>query len=138
MKKVLFTLLLMTLTGTVEAQGYSSLNQEQLNLALVKAEKKITGGQVLTFIGIATEIVGIVVYSNGKTEYERNPPKYHILPGNKKMGTGVGIMAGGGVPLLIGIPTWLDWGNRRNQIRLEITKYNDSASVFGLGLKIRL
>ena len=112
----------------------NELNQDQLNLALVKSKKTIKTGKIVTFIGLGVTSIGvaILVSEAGKQVTDDNP-------GGNTASSGLNVAIIGGVTTWIGIPVWLAGLNRKKKIEIELVKFNPkgSVSINGIGLKIR-
>lgn len=114
------------------AQPNGPLNQEQLNLALRKANRKISTGQAFTIIGAITGVVGLILAPNQihHMEEANDFPKMVMEVG--LIGCGIGAMS-------TGIPNWIVGNNNKKKIELELVKIKSSgsASINGIGIKIR-
>jgi len=136
MKKSFFTLLLVILTCTVVAQPLSPLNQEQLNRSLVNAKITKGTGALLTATGIVLFTTGLVMLGNSPTECDMiNQYTYgrcHVTEwkGGSQILTGLGLTT-------IGVPVWVIGAIKKRHIKIELAKYQGSASIYGIRLKIR-
>jgi hypothetical protein len=140
MKKLICVLIFFLPGYFLEAQPYSSMSQEQLNFALVKAKNKINTGVALTFAGVVAEIAGVVVYSKGLKEVDDSElGTGEIWSGFSKATTGILVMFGGLGLMGSGIPIWAVGATKKNKIEIELVKFRPpgSASAYGVGLKIR-
>lgn len=137
MKKLIAicSLIIFTVSGNAQINGKTdigSLNQEQLNLALEKANGRIRVGATLTGVGAAAGITGFVMYSN-----------YDLSLGD--MISGFLAMVGGIGLISAGIPIWITGSVRKSKIETELVKYSNarsfyegnSAPVYGIGIKIK-
>lgn len=134
MKNLLFVFMATVLSANLNAHWslynhdiviLNDLNQEQLNLSLKKAQNTITTGGVFLLTGVASAIVGIILYNDPENLDNKKTGKYLIY-------------AGSGLTT-IGIPV-LSIGNiKKKNIELKLLKFKGSASldVFGAGLRIR-
>lgn len=134
MNKLIFAFFLTLLTFQAEAQGYNSLNQAQLKLSLDQANKKISTGKTLTFLGSLTTIGGFALYISGLNglideNYTNDDSS------TSKMFGGLFVSLGGIGMLGAGIPIWITSSNRKDKIELQLLKYNGSTSALGIGLR---
>jgi len=139
MKKLIFVLLLILFALSVNAQGVSSLNQDQLNLALKKSQNLLGTGATVTVVGTVTGIVGLVMYFNGLTGISSSNNYSGIDDNFNKSMKGVIVgLVGGGVAC-IGLPLWIMGAINKNEIEIALVKFNPkgSTSINGIGLKIR-
>ena len=148
MKKVIFLFFGIVLSLNVSAQWYSAygvtnvneLNQEQCNLALQKADKTIKTGKILTFAGVGTSLVGIIVYSSAIKDVIDSDDLEFGKEINK--GTfGAIMMYGGGIAAGIGIPVWISGESQKSQIEIALKKfdtawYNKKGYPIGVGIKV--
>lgn len=141
MKRFLLLSIMIVLSYSLGAQEpYSSMNQEQLNFLLTRANDRINTGMMLTFAGTAVEIAGVVIVFRGMKRLDE------AELGTGELWTGTGTMLGGyllmagGLGLMgSGIPIWAVGANRKAKIELELMRFKPpgSASAYGLGVKIR-
>ena len=146
MKKLILCLLIAVFTVPIDAQLKSQLNQEQLNLYLVKAKKMKNVGFALTIIGSVTTVGGSVMASNGLFRHYPSTPG-HIT--NDTYSTVGGVIGLGlvivGVPLLcIGIPTLtigiIKYHTAQKNLQISLINIKSPSSytsINGIGLKIR-
>jgi hypothetical protein len=139
MKNSICFLLLIFLSLTVKAQPYSSLNQDQLNFALKKANDKISTGVTLTLLGVVTGIIGVVTYSKGVKDLGLENDYDEFGNNAGKAITGLFVTLGGLGLMGAGIPIWATGAHKKNKIELELVRFKSqgSASINGIGLKIR-
>lgn len=135
MKKLIVILLILILAVPVGAQSYSSMNQEQLQFALEKANNKKSGGIVLTVLGTLTTIGGTLLYANGLNGIVYDDYGNIEDNTNEALG-GIFVMCAGMGMLGAGIPIWITSANKKEKIELQLLKYKGSASAFGVGFKI--
>jgi hypothetical protein len=101
--------------------------------ALAKDKKMQTAGTVLTIIGGATLFAGNIMYYKIYDDYGNTyPPK-------DKLNTSCYIMTGGVGLMAIGVPLWIIGVTRERKITLEaqLIKLNGTASINGIGLKLK-
>lgn len=140
MKKVILVLLLVLAGYSLTAQPYSSMDQEQLNYLLNRANDRINTGMMLTFAGTAVEIAGIVILFKGfKRMDEAELGTGDLWTGTGTILGGYLVMAGGLGLMGSGIPIWAVGANKKARIELELMRFKPpgSASAYGLGIKIR-
>jgi hypothetical protein len=135
MKGLISICFLVLFTISVQAQKKPQLNQEQLNLQLVKANTMNQSGIILTIIGSATFITGTVLLVTSHVDGEIDwgggiTTKTHDWRGGGVLLTGLGLTA-------IGIPLWIAGVIKKTHINKAMVGINVSASVNGIGLKIR-
>ena len=130
MNKIILIFLILLSECAINAQ---SKNHMIFGNALAKDKKMQTAGTVLTLIGGATIFAGNIMYSKIYDDYGNTyPPK-------DKLNTSCYIMAGGVVLLSAGVPLWVIGVSRERKITVEarLIKINGTASINGLGLKLR-
>lgn len=140
MRKFVLVLLLVLGGFSLKAQTYSSMDQEQLNYLLTRANDRINTGIILTFSGAAVEIAGIVILFRGlKRLDEAELGTGELWTGTGTMLGGYLVMAGGLGLMGSGIPLWAVGANKKTKIELELMRFKPpgSASAYGLGVKIR-
>jgi hypothetical protein len=138
MKKLISICLLAFLTVMCNAQEkqkskYSDLNQDQLNLALTKSKKTIKTGKTLTFVGLGVGTTGILILMiEGLKAIEGD------ADGNTAS-AGAYIALASGFFIYTGVPVWIVGASKKKNIQFELAKFktNGSASINGIGLKIR-
>jgi hypothetical protein len=108
---------------------WSELNQDQLNLALKQSSKTIKIGKILTFSGL-----GLITIGSGIawSEQGKASPNYH-----NKMVIAESTIYAGVITLYTGIPVWIVGATRKKNIILVKYQSTGSASINGIGLKIR-
>jgi len=140
MKRSLLLAIMIALCYSSEAQQpYSSMDQEQLNSLLARANNNINTGMMLTFAGTAVEIAGIIIVLRGMNRIEgAEMGTGELLTGTGKILGGYFLMAGGLGLMGSGIPIWIVGANKKAKIELELMKFKPpgSASAYGLGLNI--
>lgn len=116
----------------------NELNQDQLNLALQKAERSIKTGKTLTFVGLGIGVVGAILYSSGLSGIV-NDDISNLGSNTNKGVAGAYIMCGGFGMAGIGIPVWVSGARRKDDIEIALVKFKPqgSASINGIGLIIR-
>lgn len=127
MKKLILGLLLGFFALSINAQSKSQFTQEQLKVALVKAKILKGTGIVLIISGCAL-LVGTDKYLETHPNYQkdreprdRGYESYFFGP----------LVIASGIPLLA-----IGWTKKRH-IKVALTKFNGSASINGIGIKIR-
>jgi hypothetical protein len=131
MKTLTLLLFLAICTASGNAQSKRPLNQEELNHALVKAGNVKITGVVLTVIGGVSAVTGTVLYWKIYDDYgNREPPTGKVKTYAYTMLGGLGLTAAG-------IPVWIIGGTKKRHIEAELVKFRGSASVNGIGLRIR-
>jgi hypothetical protein len=134
MKKLVSICLLVFFAFSVSAQKQSPLNQEQLNLALVKAKNMKGTGAVCTVIGAVATVTGFVMLSNSKRVYDPLFPNNiwysHVdYEGGGVFLVGIGLLA-------TGIPFWAIGGTKESHIEIALAGLKGSASINGIGFKV--
>ena len=140
MRKFILVLLFIMAGYSLAAQPYSSMDQEQLNYLLTRANNRINTGMMLSFAGTAVEIAGIVIVIMGmKRVDEAELGTGDLLTGTGTMLGGYLVMAGGLGLMGSGIPIWIVGSNKKARIELELMRFKPpgSASAYGFGVKIR-
>lgn len=141
MKRFLLLSIIIVLCYSLGAQQpYSSMDQEQLNYLLTRADDRINTGMMLTFAGTVVEIAGIVILFRGlKKLDEAELGTGELWTGTGTLLGGYLVMAGGLGLLGAGIPIWAVGANKKAKIELELMRFKPpgSASAYGLGVKIR-
>lgn len=138
MKTLISIWLLASLTVMCNGQEenkskYSELTQDQLNIALTKSKKTIKTGKALTFVGLGVATISLMVLMiEGLKAIEGDADE-------NSAETGAYALIAGGVIMYTGIPVWIVGASKKKNIQLELTKFktNGSASINGIGLKIR-
>jgi hypothetical protein len=124
-------LLFFVVTGNaqeIKKSKWSELNQDQLNLALERSIKTIKTGKILTFSGLGFAFIGSMIAWSGQGRHDDNT----TLDGSNAAVAGV-IMG------YTGITVWIVGASKKKNIQLELAKFktNGSASINGVGLKVR-
>lgn len=121
---------------SVNPQRKSKFTKEQLNYSLVKANQLKTTGAVITLSGCVLDITGIVLIATAPVigqdwGYFRFGyyNKYDWRGGWSVLLAGVGFTAAG-------IPLWSTGATKKRHIKAALTKFEGSASINGIGLKI--
>lgn len=125
-----------TFTHSAQAQWYKSLGvnnlseltENQLNIALVKAEKTATTGGVLTILGGLSALIGGIIYTSsfenmfggGWNQFED-----HL----KSAGTGALVMDVGLGLTAAGIPVWIVGGKRKTEIKMALAEKTKTISL---------
>jgi hypothetical protein len=131
MKRLILFCLIVFFAFPVNAQSRKPINQEQLNLDLTKAENVKRTGLVLTVIGGVAAVSGTVLYWKIYDNYgNREPPSGKVKAYAYTMLGGLGLTAAG-------IPLWIIGGAKTRHIEAELVRFNGSASVNGIGFKIK-
>jgi hypothetical protein len=116
---------------TVETNG-----QEQLDRSLVNAKITKGAGALLTVTGTVLITAGLVKLGNSPTECDMINPwttgRCHVT----ELQGGGTILAGFGLAS-VGMPLWVIGTIKKRHVKIGIAKYKSSASIFGIGLKIR-
>ena len=120
-------LLLAIFTVSVNAQRKSQYTQEQLNVASVKAKILQGIGAGLIISGCAL-IIGTRIKVDTQPNYQKDRAQRDR--GFESYLLGIGFIEIGIPPLAIG------WAKKRH-IKVALNKLNGSASINGIGLKIR-
>lgn len=136
MKTLIIVLLLAIFTVSVIAQSKSALNQEQLNLALAKSKHMQTTGLVISAIGVTVFGTGVILLVNSPMECERLSGNLYGRCHVTKWRGGKVLLAGFGITA-VGIPVLLIGVVRKQSIEIDLVKFKGSASVNGIGLKMR-
>jgi len=146
MKTLIMILTLGLFTLSVNAQWYynsfsvsniNDLNQDQLNLSLAKANQSIKTGRIMTGAGLGVFIIGSIIYSSGLNNIASSTTYSGIDDGLNKGIAGAYIASAGGIVAGIGIPLWISGFMRKSDIEIALVKFKGSASINGIGLKIR-
>ena len=130
MNKIILTCLLLFFVLSVSAQSKSSMI---FGNALAKDKKMQKTGTVLTVIGGVTLFAGNIMYYKVYNDYgNTDPPEDKLSTYRNVMLGGLGLMAAG-------IPLWVIGVLKERHITIEanLVKFKGSASVNGIGLKIR-
>ncbi len=134
MKKLILVLSLMFLDSSLGAQVYSTMNQEQLNLALEKAESSIRAGRKLTIIGAVVGVAGFTAFivDSRDTGKDVGLSFSSTLAEILVTAAGLGMMGAG-------IPKWILGKNKKDKIEIELVKLKSPGmeSINGVGIKIR-
>jgi hypothetical protein len=139
MKKLISICLLLfyVVIGNAQENPKPKLNEltpDQLILELNKAQNTVTTGKVITLIGFSGVLIGtsILFIEAIKWAGEDNPDE-------NTAEAGAYFMLFGSITSTIGIPVWIVGAHKRNKVELELAKFhqNGSASIYGIGLKIR-
>ena len=135
MKRLISIAILVLFAFSAKAQKKPPLNQDQLNLELVKAKTVNQSGIILTIIGSATFITGTVLLVTSPVDGEIDwgggvTTKTHVWRGGGVMLTGLGVTA-------VGIPLWIAGGIKKKHINNALGRIKVTASVNSIGLKIR-
>jgi hypothetical protein len=138
MGKFILTCLLLCFVVTGNAQvsekpKLNELNQDQLNLVLAKSQKTIKTGKILTFTGLGTASVGVLLLIAEASKVPSGGANGNTAE------TGAYVALIGGAVMWIGIPVWIAGGTRKHKIELQLANFKSpgSASVNGIGLKVR-
>lgn len=130
MKKLIFFLLISIFTFQANAQSKNTLI---FSNALEKDKKMQRAGTALMIIGGATFFTGNILYRKVYNDYSNGePPENKVNTYKYVMFGGLGVMA-------VGIPLWAIGTIKERQIRLDaqLVKFNGTASIYGMGIKIR-
>jgi hypothetical protein len=133
MKKLILVFLLMFFVTSIDAQPYNSLNEEQLNLSLDNAKIKIKKGSRATLIGGIAGITGVALlpFSKSRIDVEGNSSY------GARIAVGYCLIGYSIVSISIGVPKWINGGVKRKKIELELVKFKNTASINGVGVKVR-
>ena len=132
MKKLLLSLLLITLPFSVDAQMKDTLNQE-LNQDILKAKKLKTAGILMTISGASLLTIGVIRLANSPKECE---PVEH--QGNRCHVTewhGRGLTLSGLGTMAVGLPVWGVAIQKEKTGKINWFEFKFT-SVNGIGLKI--
>ena len=104
----------------------NELNQDKLNITLEQSKKKVWAGRILTVGGFSAAFIGISMLDREETFTNQ-----YIAGGY--------MFFFGTVSMVIWISLWIGGAVKRNNIKLEMVKFNPpgSASINGIGLKLR-
>lgn len=124
--KTLIIILLFVYSVSVNAQPYhhkpdsvihlSEMSEKQLYTAYATATGTATVGIVLTAAGVPALVGGLIL--------------------NSQAGTGQVLIGAGLVAAGIGIPLWISGTNRQNRIMIYLSKFDDTAYIPSIGIKI--
>lgn len=143
MKLVALIVMFLFALSSLNAQGYNSMTQDQLNLALEKANKSVSTGSTLTVLGGIALVGGILLYANGLTDMVEED--YSEIDSNlSKSLLGIVVITAGIGCLGAGIPTAITGKNRRDKIEIALLKFKTtglqidrgSSPIYGIGLKV--
>lgn len=114
-------------------KSLNTLTFDELNLYLDKAVKLRNTGRLLTLGGIGIAVTGFVLMT---TQYSRYSASDYIV------GTIVFLCfaASGVIVTLVGIPLWVEGGNRKTKAELALKKFDvvqENSMAIGLGITIR-
>jgi hypothetical protein len=134
-KALIIFLLLVILAISVNAQSKGHLNQEQLNNALKKAKTIKRTGAIITISGCVLDVTGIVLLATSpvtgqKYSYFWGETDTYDWRGGYVLLTGVVLSLGG-------IPPWIIGGIKKMHAENKLAELKVSASINGIGLKIR-
>ena len=134
MKKLILVLLLGFFALSINAQSKNPLNQEQLNLALVKAKTLKRTGAAITITGCALDVTGIILLATSPV----NGTKTGVFGVTRDTYAwrGGGVLLVGLALSFGGIPPWIIGGIKKMNIDNKLARYKVSASINGIGLKI--
>jgi hypothetical protein len=100
---------------------------------LEKANKNISSGKAFTAIGSIAIVTGcsMIYYSSREGLYLDNTSISFFI--------GIGLVCSGIGSLATGIPKWINGGNKKKSIEIEMVSFKSpvSAPVSGVGIKIR-
>jgi hypothetical protein len=111
-----------------------TLNIQQLNLYLIKANNMSSAGKIITITGFATSAATLALLLNYITKHgifepdQTEPNTYAILN------------LCGDAAMIVGIPLWLTGNNRKSKAQIALKKFEakpENAFTVGLGLTIR-
>jgi hypothetical protein len=121
--------------SSINAQRGSELNQEQLTVALKKAKDLKVTGAFITISGCVLDVAGIVLLAtspvNGTTTgiFYRERETYAWRGG--------GVLVTGLILSFGGIPPWVIGGVKKMHAENRLANLKVSASISGVGLRIR-
>jgi hypothetical protein len=137
MKAIILVLLITIFSVPINAQKKSKFTKEQLNIALVKANKLKKTGTVITLSGCVLDITGIALIATAPVTgqdwgYFRGGyyNKYDWRGGWYVLLAGVGFTT-------VGIPLWSTGATKKRHIKAALAKLEGSASINGIGFRIR-
>jgi hypothetical protein len=145
MKKLFTICLLVFFTISGNAQWYhgqfnvsniSELNKDQLNLALSKSLKAIKAGEIWTGVGIGVGITGGVLILDDMSKRQYRTGILGNLP-TGETAAGVLCLVGGIITTVVGVHKWTVALKQKTEIEMELVKFKGSASMYGIGLKIK-
>jgi hypothetical protein len=138
MKTMILICLLVFFTLVSKAQEnkkpkYEEFNQDQLQLAFIKASKNVRTGKILTFAGAGAFSAGAILFISGM-----NDALVSDSDADVKVWGGFGLVLGGFVSTVIGVPVWIAGSTKKKKISLELVKFNPTgaASINGVGIKV--
>ena len=144
--KAKMLLILLVVCISVNAQWYynhhdvtnmNELNKDQLDMSLTQAQNLKTAGVIITVISTASMIVGTVMHKNGLKEITSSNTYEEINDGLNKGLNGSYIMYAGAAGVGLGIPLWIVGGQRMNNIKVHLAKFDPIAynsPKFGVGI----
>ena len=135
MKRSILAMLVGFFALSINAQSTSQKNQEQLNLAIVKAKNLRTTGAIITISGCVLDVTGIVLLAtspvNGtRTGFLGGTWDTYDWRGGGVLYTGLALSCGG-------LWTWIIGAVKKNNYEIKLAKYKVSASLNSIGLQIR-
>jgi hypothetical protein len=135
MKRLISICILVLFAFSLQAQEKKPLTQDQLSIDFGKAKAMKTSGIILTIVGYTTFITGGVLFVtspvDGEIEWGNGiTSKTHDWRGGGIMLTGLGLTS-------VGIPLWIVGGIKKRHINNALVRINFTASVNGVGLKVK-
>lgn len=136
MKKLISICFLVFLASSLIAQEnniskYSELNQDQLNLALTESLHNLKTARIFTLIGTGIGITGTILLIEDSINTNNQGTDTPSL-GSKLASIGI-------LTVALALPRWVRHSKRKNEIELELAKFNTygSSSINGIGIKVR-
>ena len=136
MKTTLLILIAIFTTTIVNGQWYynhhdvtnmNELTEIQLDISLTQAQNLKSAGVIVTVISTASMIVGTVMHKNGLKEITSSNTYEEINDGVNKGMNGAYIMYAGAAGMGLGIPLWIVGGQRMNNIKIHLAKFDPMA-----------
>jgi hypothetical protein len=137
MKKLILVLLFSSCVMTTFSQYREPLTREQLQFSLEKADKMKSGGTILCILGGIGLVSGAIMYISGLSDMTAENSTNSIDKDLTKSLAGIAVGAVGVVGLGVGIPFAIVGSNKKNNIELELMRFKGTASISGVGFRIR-
>ncbi len=132
MKKILVALILGLVTLSVQGQWYSrsygvdninDLSETQLNYALERAQANVKTGKILTWSGVGTFSLGLVIvaisFDDLFTDWDDDSLDQYLV--------GSTLVFLGMASTVVGVPFWIAGASRKKQVEIALLRFNPTA-----------
>jgi hypothetical protein len=137
MKKLILLFLFSACVMTTFAQFKEPLTKEQLQFSLEKADKMKSSGTILCFLGGIGLASGVIMYISGLSDLAAENSTNSLDKDLTLTLGGIAVGVVGIAGLGVGIPFAVAGSHKKNNIELELMRFKGTATVGGVGFKIR-